>query len=78
MTRNRIRRLPIHSYRRMWMIADRLMRSKITDRKEVGADMEGIYGMVTKSIRTSPYWARYFRDDAAIDECVAMSFIIRT
>jgi len=78
MRRSRIRRLPIHSYRRMWMIADRIMRSKITDRKEVGADMEGIYGMVTKSIRTDPYMARYFRDDATLDECVAMSFIIRT
>lgn len=78
MTRNRIRRLPLHSYRRMFMIADRIMRSEISARKEVALSMEGVYGVVTKSIRTNPYWSRRFRDDATIDECVAMSFIIRT
>jgi len=78
MRRSRIRRLPLHSYRRMWMIADRIMRSEISARKEVALSMEGVYGVVTRSIRTDPYRARYFRDDATIDECVAMSLIIRT
>jgi len=78
MTRNRVRRLPLHSYRRMWAIADRLMRIEVGERREVELSLEGVYGVVTRKIRTTPYWARLFRDDTAMDECVAASFVVRT
>jgi hypothetical protein len=78
MRRSRINRLPVHSYRKMFRLADRMMREEITARKEVALNMEGIYGAVSHRIHADSFIARHFRDDAALYECLTASIISRT
>ena len=77
MRRSRIRRLPIHSYRRMFLIADRMVREEIAFRKEGGADLEGVYGVVSWRIHADPFTLRRFKDDASLYDCLNASFACR-